>query len=55
MENIWDYLRGNQLSRLVWDTYEAIIAACKEAWYFLIGDKERIDSIARRSRAWVNQ
>ena len=49
MENIWDYLRGNKLSRLVWDNYEAIVAACKEAWHFLIGDKERIDSIARRS------
>ena len=23
MENIWDYLRGNKLSRLVWDSYEA--------------------------------
>ena len=54
MENIWDYLRGNKLSRLVWDNYEAIVAACKEAWHFLIGDKERIDSIARRSWAWVN-
>jgi hypothetical protein len=27
MENIWDYLRGNKLSRLVWDSYEAIVAA----------------------------
>ena len=54
MENIWDYLRGNKLSRLVWGTYEAIVAACKEAWYFLIGNKERIASIAHRSWAWVN-
>ncbi len=54
MENIWDYLRGNKLSRLVSDTYEAILAACKEAWHFLIGDKERIDAGARRSWAWVN-
>jgi hypothetical protein len=54
MENIWDYLRGNQLSRRVWDSYEAIIAACKVAWDFLIGDPERISSIARRSWAWVN-
>ena len=29
MENVWDYLRGNKLSRLVWDSYEAIVAACK--------------------------
>ena len=54
MENIWDYLRGNKLSTLVWDSYEAIVAACKDAWHFLIGDRERIDSIAQRSWAWVN-
>jgi hypothetical protein len=49
-----DYLRGNKLSRRVWDSYEAIVAACKEAWQFLVGDQERINSIARRSWAWVN-
>jgi hypothetical protein len=54
MENIWDYLRGNKLSSLVWDSYEAIVDACKEAWNFLVGDPERIKSIARRSWAWVN-
>src|SRR5260370_26094220 len=54
MENVWDYLRGNKLSRRVWDSYEAIVASCKEAWHFLIGDPERINSIARRSWAWVN-
>jgi transposase len=53
MENIWDYLRGNKLSRCVWDSYEAILAACKEAWLFLIGDPARIDSIAWRHWAWV--
>jgi hypothetical protein len=25
MENIWDYPRGNKLSRRVWDSYEAIV------------------------------
>jgi hypothetical protein len=54
MENIWDYLRGNKLSRRVWDSYEAIVAACKEAWHFLVADQQRINSIARRSWAWVN-
>jgi hypothetical protein len=54
MGNIWDYLRGNKLSRLVWDSYEAIVAACKDAWDFLMGDPERIQSIAHRSWAWVN-
>jgi transposase len=55
MENILDYLRGNKLSSLVWDSYEAIVDACKDAWHFFIGDRERIDSIARRSWASVNQ
>ena len=53
-ENIWDYLRGNKLSRLVWDSYEAIVAACKDAWDSLIADPKRIDSIAHRSWASVN-
>ena len=54
MENIWDYLRGNKLSTRVWQSYEAIVAACKEAWLFLIADLERIASIAHRAWAWVN-
>ena len=54
MENIWDYLRGNKLSKRVWQSYEAIVAACKDAWLFLIGDLERIDSVAHRAWAWVN-
>jgi hypothetical protein len=54
MENIWDYLRGNKLSRLVWHSYDDIVAACKEAWQFLIDDPDRINSIAHRSWAWVN-
>lgn len=54
MENIWDYLRGNKLSRLVWHSYEAIVSACCNAWLFLLGDPQRIDTIAHRSWAWVN-
>jgi hypothetical protein len=48
MENIWDYLRGNKLSRCVWDSYQAIVAACKEAWLFVVGDPLRVESIAHR-------
>ena len=54
MENVWDYLRGNKLSRGVWNSYEAIVAACKDAWMFLINEPSRIDSIAYRSWACVN-
>jgi len=54
MENIWDYLRGNKLSACVWNAYEDIVSACKDAWDFLITDPKRIDSIAHRSWASVN-
>ena len=51
MEKVWDDLRGNKLSHRVWDTYDAIVQACADAWRFLIGDPERIRSIATRSWA----
>jgi len=53
MENVWHYLRANKLSRLVWDSYEAIVAACKKAWDFLINDPDRIRSIGTRAWAYV--
>ena len=31
MENAWAYLRTNKLCNLVWDSYDAILNACKEA------------------------
>jgi transposase len=54
MENVWAYLRANKLCALVWDSYEAILEACKEAWNFLINDPERIRSIGTREWATVN-
>jgi len=53
MENVWEYLRANKLCGLVWDSYEAIVAACKAAWDFLIEDPERISSIGHRDWACV--
>lgn len=54
MENVWDYLRGNQLSHRLWDTYDDILQACAKAWRFLISDPERIKSIAHRDWACVS-
>lgn len=54
IENVWDYLRGNKLSSLVWENYEAILNASKEAWNFLVNDPARILSIGTREWAWVN-
>ena len=54
MENVWDYLRQNKLCAQVWDTYEDILEACKNAWNFLIDDPDRIRSIGNRDWACVN-
>src|SRR3954462_12787872 len=54
MENVWQYLRGNKLSARVWDSYNEILAACAEAWNWLIGDPDRIRSIGTREWATVN-
>jgi hypothetical protein len=54
MENVWHYLRANKLSLLVWDNYDAIVSACKDAWDFLISDPERITSIGTRAWAYLH-
>ncbi len=53
VEPIWDYLRSNFLSHCVWDTYEAILDACCDAWNALIAKSEVIASIATRDWAQV--
>ena len=47
-ENIWQYLRGNWLSHCVWETYEAILEACCNAWNDLMAKSEIITSIGTR-------
>jgi hypothetical protein len=54
MENVWEFLRANKLCALVWDTYDAIIGACRDAWDFLVRDPNRIRSIGTRDWACVN-
>ena len=53
VENIWDYLRSNFLSHCVWDTYEAILDACCDAWNALMTKSEVITSIGTRDWAQV--
>jgi hypothetical protein len=31
MESVWAYLPANKLCNLVWDTYDDILLACKNA------------------------
>ena len=55
VENVWAYLRGNKLSNRVFDTYEAIVDACCDAWVRLAEQPERITSIGTREWACVTQ
>ncbi|SFL17930.1 DDE superfamily endonuclease [Falsiroseomonas stagni DSM 19981] len=53
VENVWQYLRQNQLSNRVFEAYEAIVDACCTAWNALTDDPARITSIATRDWAQV--
>ncbi len=51
VENIWEYLRANNLAIRTYDTYDAILDACCEAWNNLVAMPARIASIT--SRDWA--
>ena len=53
VENVWEYLRQNWLSHRVWESYDAIVDACCEAWSKLMRLPERIASITTRTWAQV--
>lgn len=48
VENVWQYLRQNFLSNRVFDTYDAIVDACCDAWRALIALPSRLRSITER-------
>ena len=50
-ENVWEYLRQNQLSLRVWPDYAAIVDTCCQAWNALMAMPERLASITRREWA----
>ena len=51
VENVWGYLRQNQLSLRVWPDYAAIVDTCCQAWNALMAMPDRIASITRREWA----
>jgi transposase len=53
VETVRQFLRQNQLSNRVFDSYDAIVDACCTAWNALIDDPARITSIATRDWAQV--
>ena len=52
-ENIWEYLRGNQLSNRLYESYEDIVDACCDAWNALMRLPDVIRSIGNREYAQV--
>ena len=52
-ENIWEYLRGNQLSNRLYESYEDIVDACCDAWNALMRLPDVIRSIGNREYAHV--
>jgi DDE superfamily endonuclease len=54
VENVWHFLRQNRLSNRVYDTYDAIVGACCDAWNDLMATPERVASITTRAWARVN-
>ena len=53
VENIWQFLRGNWLSNLVFETYDDIIDAACDAWRKLVAQPETITSIGMREWAHI--
>ena len=51
MENVWEYLRENQLSLRVWSDQAAIVDSCCDTWNALMRLPERIRSITTRTWA----
>ena len=55
VENVWQYLRQNWLSNLVFHPYDAIIDAASEAWQKLLAEPQTITSIGMRDWAYTGQ
>jgi hypothetical protein len=53
-ENVWEYLRKNKLAIRIYETYDAIVQACCEAWNDLMETPDRIISLASRHWAEVS-
>src|SRR2546421_484591 len=51
VENVWECLRQNKLGHRVWESYDAIVATCCEAWNWLVAAPDRLPSVTRRECA----
>jgi transposase len=53
VENVWQFLRENWLSNLVFSSYELIVNECCKAWNKFIDQPKTITSIGLRE--WAHQ
>ena len=54
VENVWQYLRSNQLAITVFETYADIVDACCDAWTSFATNPTTVASITSRNWAQVN-
>ena len=52
-ENIWEYLRKNKLSNIVFKTYDDIVEKTCVAWRFFADNIQAVSSITHRDWATV--
>ena len=55
VENVWQFLRQNRLANRLFDSYDAIVDACCEAWNTLLAIPECVASITLRDWAQVSE
>lgn len=54
VENVWQFLRQNRLANRVFESYDAIVDACCDAWNALLELPDRLVSITSRDWATVS-
>ena len=54
VENLWQFLRQSNLANRVFESYDAIVRVCCDAWKALLAMPERVASITSRDWAQVN-
>jgi hypothetical protein len=52
IENVWEYLRKNQLCNRLYADYREIVDACCDAWNHFVARPELVASVT--ARAWDN-
>ena len=52
IEQVWQWLRQNELANRCFDGYEDIVDACSDAWNSFIEDVERVKQLCDRD--WIN-